>query len=186
MERHYSVAIDGPSGAGKSTIARAAAQRFGFLYVDTGAIYRTVGLAVERRGIAYGDSAAVGALVDVGLPAALAGAGAAADLHHVAVAPPGQLPPVDPVQVDLVGVAAALHQHRDGPLAVGAPDLGVQPDPVRHGQPDLLDGAAAARAARRAGVELLLHAADGLLPALLLGHCLCHGRSSFQLNSGCS
>ena len=39
---HYSVAIDGPSGAGKSTIARAAAQRFGFLYVDTGAIYRTV------------------------------------------------------------------------------------------------------------------------------------------------
>lgn len=63
MERHYSVAIDGPSGAGKSTIARAAAQRFGFLYVDTGAIYRTVGLAVERRGIAYGDSAAVGALL---------------------------------------------------------------------------------------------------------------------------
>ena len=64
MERHYSVAIDGPSGAGKSTIARAAAQRFGFLYVDTGAIYRTVGLAAERRGIAYGDSAAVGALLD--------------------------------------------------------------------------------------------------------------------------
>lgn len=63
MERHYSVAIDGPSGAGKSTIARAAAQRFGFLYVDTGAIYRTVGLAVERRGIAYGDSAAVDALL---------------------------------------------------------------------------------------------------------------------------
>ena len=63
MERHYSVAIDGPSGAGKSTIARAAAQRFGFLYVDTGAIYRTVGLAAERRGIAYGDSVAVGALL---------------------------------------------------------------------------------------------------------------------------
>ena len=63
MERHYSVAIDGPSGAGKSTIARAAAQRFGFLYVDTGAIYRTVGLAAERRGIAYVDSAAVGALL---------------------------------------------------------------------------------------------------------------------------
>lgn len=63
MERHYSVAIDGPSGAGKSTIARAAAQRFGFLYVDTGAIYRTVGLAAERRGIAYGDSVAVGELL---------------------------------------------------------------------------------------------------------------------------
>ena len=42
MEKLVSVAIDGPSGAGKSTIARAAAKRFGFIYVDTGAIYRTV------------------------------------------------------------------------------------------------------------------------------------------------
>lgn len=44
-----SVAIDGPSGAGKSTIARNVAKAFGFIYVDTGAIYRTVGLAVRRR-----------------------------------------------------------------------------------------------------------------------------------------
>lgn len=43
-----SVAIDGPGGAGKSTIAKAMAQRFGFIYVDTGAIYRTVGLRVRR------------------------------------------------------------------------------------------------------------------------------------------
>lgn len=63
METHYSVAIDGPSGAGKSTIARAAARRFGFIYVDTGAIYRTVALAVEREGIAFGDAAGVGALL---------------------------------------------------------------------------------------------------------------------------
>lgn len=63
MEEHYSVAIDGPSGAGKSTIARAAAKRFGFLYVDTGAIYRTVGLAAERAGIALGDAAAVSAML---------------------------------------------------------------------------------------------------------------------------
>ena len=40
------VAIDGPSGAGKSTIARAAAGHLGFVYVDTGAMYRTIGLAV--------------------------------------------------------------------------------------------------------------------------------------------
>ena len=40
------VAIDGPSGAGKSTIARAAAKALGFVYVDTGAMYRTIGLAV--------------------------------------------------------------------------------------------------------------------------------------------
>ena len=38
---HYSIAIDGPSGAGKSTLAKALAARLGFLYVDTGAIYRT-------------------------------------------------------------------------------------------------------------------------------------------------
>jgi len=51
MERVYSVAIDGPSGAGKSTLAKECAKRFAFLYVDTGAIYRTVGLAAFRSGI---------------------------------------------------------------------------------------------------------------------------------------
>lgn len=48
--KRISVAIDGPSGAGKSTIARAAAQTLGFLYVDTGALYRAIGLAVCRHG----------------------------------------------------------------------------------------------------------------------------------------
>lgn len=45
-----SVAIDGPAGAGKSTLARRLAGELGFLYVDTGAIYRTVALAVLRAG----------------------------------------------------------------------------------------------------------------------------------------
>lgn len=45
-----SVAIDGPVGAGKSTIARTAAQRLGFIYCDTGALYRTVGLFCKRDG----------------------------------------------------------------------------------------------------------------------------------------
>ena len=58
-----SIAIDGPSGAGKSTIARKTAEKFGFLYVDTGAIYRTVGLAAFRRGIASKDSASVVAML---------------------------------------------------------------------------------------------------------------------------
>ncbi|MBQ9347161.1 MAG: (d)CMP kinase [Oscillibacter sp.] len=48
--KHFNVAIDGPSGAGKSTLARRAAEDFDLLYVDTGAIYRTVGLyALETR-----------------------------------------------------------------------------------------------------------------------------------------
>lgn len=54
-----SIAIDGPSGAGKSSIARKTAERFGFLYIDTGAIYRTVGLAAYRRGITPQDTSAV-------------------------------------------------------------------------------------------------------------------------------
>ncbi|MBU5434808.1 (d)CMP kinase [Pseudoflavonifractor sp. MSJ-37] len=54
-----SVAIDGPSGAGKSTLARQVAQAMGYLYVDTGAIYRTLGLAVLRAGIAPEDTVGV-------------------------------------------------------------------------------------------------------------------------------
>jgi len=45
-----SIAIDGPSGAGKSTLARQLAKKLGFLYVDTGAIYRTVALKAQRSG----------------------------------------------------------------------------------------------------------------------------------------
>lgn len=51
MKKYYSIAIDGPSGAGKSTIARRCASAFDFLYVDTGAIYRAVGLAALRAGV---------------------------------------------------------------------------------------------------------------------------------------
>ena len=55
----YSIAIDGPAGAGKSTIARQAADRLGFVYVDTGAIYRTIGYAAISAGIDPADRAAV-------------------------------------------------------------------------------------------------------------------------------
>lgn len=44
------VAIDGPSGAGKSTIARSAAAQLGYVYIDTGALYRTIGLNAMRTG----------------------------------------------------------------------------------------------------------------------------------------
>lgn len=59
MREHITVAIDGPSGAGKSTIARAAAKRMGLLYVDTGAIYRTVAYAVSQAGADCTDEASV-------------------------------------------------------------------------------------------------------------------------------
>ena len=63
MTKLRSVAIDGPAGAGKSTIARAAAKRFGFIYVDTGAIYRTLGLAAKRAGVDPKDEDGVMALL---------------------------------------------------------------------------------------------------------------------------
>ncbi len=63
MEERISVALDGPSGAGKSTIARAIARRFGFVYVDTGAIYRTVGLAAWRRGVPPRDRERVASML---------------------------------------------------------------------------------------------------------------------------
>lgn len=58
-----SVAIDGPSGAGKSTLARQAARVLGFLYVDTGAIYRTVALACQRNGVDPTEMGRVAALL---------------------------------------------------------------------------------------------------------------------------
>ena len=53
------IAIDGPSGTGKSTSARAAAKELGFIYVDTGALYRAVGVAALKRGVATADAKAV-------------------------------------------------------------------------------------------------------------------------------
>ena len=59
MNGYYAIAIDGPSGAGKSTQAKRLAKEFSFIYVDTGAIYRTLGLACFRAGIDRKDAAAV-------------------------------------------------------------------------------------------------------------------------------
>ncbi|MCL2088467.1 MAG: (d)CMP kinase [Oscillospiraceae bacterium] len=57
---YISIAIDGPSGAGKSTIAKAAAKRLGYIYLDTGALYRAVGLYMLRQGIDIADQLSVG------------------------------------------------------------------------------------------------------------------------------
>lgn len=58
------VALDGPSGAGKSTIARRVAEKTGLIYVDTGALYRTVGLWAIRHGVAAEDTDGIIALLD--------------------------------------------------------------------------------------------------------------------------
>ena len=59
-----SVAIDGPAGAGKSTLARRLAAEMGYIYVDTGAMFRTIGLYALRKGVdpnpAAGDRPAGG------------------------------------------------------------------------------------------------------------------------------
>lgn len=60
------VAIDGPAGAGKSTVSRAAAKAIGYIYVDTGALYRAVGVNALRKGIDTKDKPAVAAsLADI-------------------------------------------------------------------------------------------------------------------------
>lgn len=58
-----SVAIDGPSGAGKSTLAKRLAKELGYLYVDTGAMYRSIGLFALRKGVDPKDEAAVTSLL---------------------------------------------------------------------------------------------------------------------------
>ena len=57
--QHIQIAIDGPSGAGKSTISKAIAARLGIVYVDTGALYRTVGYYARSQGISLPAIAAV-------------------------------------------------------------------------------------------------------------------------------
>ena len=64
MAKHYSIAIDGPAGAGKSTIAKRLAQELGYHYVDTGAIYRTLGYFFDLVGIGPKDIDGITRLID--------------------------------------------------------------------------------------------------------------------------
>ena len=59
----YSIAIDGPAGAGKSTLARRLAKELGYIYVDTGAMYRAIGLYALRAGVDPADAARVEGLL---------------------------------------------------------------------------------------------------------------------------
>ena len=69
-EKIYSIAVDGPSGAGKSSLAKAIAAELHILYVDTGAIYRTIGCYARRKGVETADTEAIIALlpeVEIGM-----------------------------------------------------------------------------------------------------------------------
>ena len=61
MSKHFAIAIDGPAAAGKSTIAKRVARELGALYLDTGAMYRAVGLYMLRQGVSLDDTAAIAA-----------------------------------------------------------------------------------------------------------------------------
>ncbi|MGN0475991.1 MAG: (d)CMP kinase [Ruminococcus sp.] len=58
------IAIDGPAGAGKSSLSKEVAKELSFIYVDTGALYRTIGLATSRRGISMDDKEGIVSLLD--------------------------------------------------------------------------------------------------------------------------
>lgn len=60
MRKTFKIAIDGPVAAGKGTTAKLVAQRLGFLYVDTGAMYRALTLFIKNEGVAWDDEASVG------------------------------------------------------------------------------------------------------------------------------
>lgn len=60
----FNVAIDGPAGAGKSTIAKLVAKEMGFIYVDTGALYRAIALYILRQDIAAEDETSIAGIMD--------------------------------------------------------------------------------------------------------------------------
>lgn len=63
-EKHFNIALDGPSGAGKSTVAKALAKRLDIIYLDTGAMYRSLAYVAVKQGIDVNDEAAVKPVLD--------------------------------------------------------------------------------------------------------------------------
>lgn len=63
-EKHFNIALDGPSGAGKSTVAKALAKRLDIIYLDTGAMYRSLAYFAVKQGIDVNDEAAVKPMLD--------------------------------------------------------------------------------------------------------------------------
>jgi len=64
MEKYYIIAVDGPSGAGKSTVSQKLAEKLGYLYLDTGAMYRAAALKALRSGLDLDDADSVARIAD--------------------------------------------------------------------------------------------------------------------------
>ena len=62
--KRFAIAVDGPAGSGKSTVAKAVARKLGIIYVDTGAMYRTVALHCKQKGVAWEQEAEVVSALD--------------------------------------------------------------------------------------------------------------------------
>src|SRR2546423_12387429 len=102
------VAIDGPAGAGKSTVARRLAERLGFRYLDTGAMYRALTWLAMQRGIDLGDGDRLGALARED-PVALAVGG------RVSIADTDVTASIRETRIDrMVSVVAKHPQVREG------------------------------------------------------------------------
>ncbi|WP_420454180.1 (d)CMP kinase [Rubrivirga sp.] len=134
------VAIDGPAGSGKSTTARRVADRLGWLYLDTGAMYRAVGLAFRERGLPVTDQAAVDLVpaLDVRLDPGPAGTRVALDGADVtdrirtaeAAADASRVSALAPVRAAMVALqrrVASGYQaaHADGGVVVEGRDIGT-------------------------------------------------------------
>ena len=154
----FVVTIDGPAGAGKSTTARAVAERLGFLYVDTGALYRALALKVQQGGVSVDDLAAVDRCVrETGITLS----GAPGEIHvwldGAEVGDAIRTPEVSELASRLAAQAAVRHRlvevqrslAEKGPLVAEGRDLGtvVYPDAAVK---IYLDADLEARARRRA------------------------------------
>ena len=154
----FVVTIDGPAGAGKSTTARAVASRLGFLYVDTGALYRALALKVQESGISPDDLPAVGRAIEsaqVGLAGPpdhgqvrLDGREVSREIRTPAVSElSSRLAALPQVRARLVETQRAL-AHR-GPLVAEGRDLGTVVFPNAEVK-IFLDASLEVRARRRA------------------------------------
>jgi cytidylate kinase len=105
------VAIDGPAGSGKSTVARAVAQRLGFTYLDSGAMYRCVGLAMLERG---GEPAEVARAIELGERIRLDGRDVTEAIRAPAVSEAASRVAADPrVREAMVAKQRELMRHGD-------------------------------------------------------------------------